>query len=129
MCKLKFLFKNINNINLGYLFIIIIYFDGDFLNVKLRPSKKINIEFKWFYLYLTLLFFININLLWAKEGGNLYKRELNIFILCEFLMTDFRLAWIVIIWNRCGLDQMFLSMTSYIWYLICVILTVWQIPV
>jgi len=40
MWKLKLLFKNINIINLGCLFIIIIYFDGDFLNVKLRPIKK-----------------------------------------------------------------------------------------
>ena len=36
-------------------------------------------------LILNLAFlFININLLWAKEGGNLYKREVNTLILCEF---------------------------------------------
>ena len=64
-----------------------------------------------------------------KKGGNLYKREANTLILCEFLMTDFRLVWTAIIWNRCGIDQIFLSMTSYIWYIIHVILTVWQIPV
>ena len=27
-----------------------------------------------------------------KKGENLYKREVNTLILCEFLMTDFRLV-------------------------------------
>jgi hypothetical protein len=56
-------------------------------------------------LLLNFAFFININVLWVKEGGNLYKREVNTLILCEFLMIDFRLVWTVIIWNRCGIDQ------------------------
>jgi hypothetical protein len=43
-------------------------------------------------LLLNFAFFININVLWVKEGGNLYKREVNTLILCEFLMIDFRLV-------------------------------------
>jgi len=85
---------------------------------EIAPIKKFNIEYKWFYFLLNFAFFININVLWVKEEVNLYKREVNTLIVCVFLMNDFRLVWTVVIWNRCGIDQIFLLMTSYIWYII-----------